>query len=186
MGTTSPGTPPCLASSFPSILNVMSATSKRKHVFISHHSQDDAEITALTNMLAKKGYDIRNSSLRLKPANQRRVEENRVSDAVIARALRMKISWAGTVIVLIGKETHARPWVNWEIKKANEQGKRLVGVYLRGGSEADVPPGLRDKSSSIVKWNANSIIQAIDGANIFQTPSGAPRPISQSYTTTCR
>jgi hypothetical protein len=39
-------------------------------------------------------------------------------------------------VVLIGKETHSRPWVNWEIEEAAKQGKRIVGVYEHGGMDA--------------------------------------------------
>jgi len=88
----------------------------------------------------------------------------------------MKISWAGTVVVLIGKETHSRPWVDWEIEQANKQGKRIVGVYVRGGTEADKPAALEKYASSIVGWNSESIMGAIDGtANPFQNPDGSPR-----------
>jgi hypothetical protein len=41
----------------------MISNSKRRHVFISHHHKDDAEVGKLTDLLSKKGYDIRNSSL---------------------------------------------------------------------------------------------------------------------------
>src|SRR5260221_9868474 len=108
----------------------MSSESDRRHVFISHHHNDDAYVTKLTSLLSKRGYDIRNSSIRAKPANQRRLEQGLVKDETIRRLLRRKISWAGTVVVLIGKETHARPWVNWEIEQANKQGKRIVGIYM--------------------------------------------------------
>jgi hypothetical protein len=88
----------------------------------------------------------------------------------------MKISWAGTVVVLVGKETHARPWVKWEIEQANKQGKRIVGVYERGGTQADLPPVLEKYASTIVGWNSDSIIDAIDGtANPFENPDGSPR-----------
>ncbi len=153
----------------------MSEESKRRHLFISHHHQDDSEISKLTNLLSGRGYDVRNSSVRMKPENQRRMEENRVSDKVIERVLRMKISWAGTVVVLIGKDTHSRPWVNWEIDKANEQGKRIVGVFVRGGTEADIPPSLEKYGSAIVNWNTDSIMGAIDGNNTFQNPDGTNR-----------
>jgi hypothetical protein len=162
----------------------MEADSKRRHLFISHHSKDDAEINKLTNLLNSKGYDIRNSSIRLNKDNQRRMDEKRVSEEAIRRVLRMKISWAGSVVVLIGKDTHSRPWVNWEIEKANEQGKRIVGVYVRGGTEADVPPGLEKYASAIVGWNADSIISAIDGDNSFQKPDGTDRPPTNSTTAT--
>jgi hypothetical protein len=153
----------------------MADSSKRRHLFISHHHQDDAEVTKLTNLLASRNYDIRNSSVRMKPENQKRMAENRVSDKVIERILRMKISWAGTVVVLIGKDTHTRPWVNWEIDKAHQQGKRIVGVYVRGGTEADIPPSLEKYGSSIVGWNTDSIMGAIDGNNVFQDSTGAIR-----------
>lgn len=153
----------------------MSEGNKRRHLFISHHHQDDGEVSKLTTLLSSKGYDVRNSSVRMKPENQRRMDEKRVSEKVIQRILRMKISWAGTAVVLIGKDTHSRPWVNWEVDKAHEQGKRIVGVYVRGGTEADIPPSLEKYGSAIVNWNADSIIGAIDGNNNFQNPDGSNR-----------
>jgi hypothetical protein len=88
----------------------------------------------------------------------------------------MKISWAGTVIVLIGKNTHSRPWVDWEIDEAHRQGKRIVGVYTRGGKESDVPAELEEYSSAIVGWNSASLMKAIDGeGNPFEDPDGNPR-----------
>lgn len=162
----------------------MATDSKRRHLFISHHSKDDAEISKLTNLLNSKGFDIRNSSIRLNKDNQRRMEEKRVGDEAIRRVLRMKISWAGSVVVLIGKDTHKRPWVNWEIEKANEQGKRIVGVFVRGGTEADVPPSLEKYGSAIVAWNTDSIMAAIDGDNSFQKPDGFDRPTTNSTTAT--
>ena len=71
---------------------------KRRHVFISHHSKDDAEVSKLTDLLSRKGYDIRNSSVRAKPANQKRLEQGLVKDETIRRLLRMKISWAGATV----------------------------------------------------------------------------------------
>lgn len=160
----------------------MSTEGNRKHLFISHHHKDDQEVTNFTKLVASQGYDIRNSSVRMKPSNQKRMEENRVSKEVIERILRMKISWASTVVVLIGKDTHTREWVNWEIDKANEQGKRIVGVFLRGGTEADIPKSFEDYGSALVNWNSDSIIAALDGENNFKRPDGTDRPRSNSST----
>jgi MTH538 TIR-like domain (DUF1863) len=79
--------------------------SKRRHVFISHHHADDAAVDKLTNLLSRRGYEIRNSSIRAKPANRDRLDKGLVKDETIKRLLRMKMSWASTVIVLIGRET---------------------------------------------------------------------------------
>src|SRR5690606_6504601 len=119
----------------------------RRHLFISHHHADDAEVDNFTRLVRQAGWDVRNSSIRAKPANQRRLERGEVKDETIRRLLRMKISWASRIVVLIGRETHKRPWVNWEIEQAHRQGKGIVGVYIRGGTEADVPEALEKYGS---------------------------------------
>lgn len=155
----------------------MSSNPLRRQVFVSHHHADDAEVDNLTSLLTNAGYEIRNSSIRAKPANQRRLDRGEVSEETIRRLLRRKISWASRVVVLIGKKTHARPWVNWEIEQANKQGKRIVGVYVRGGTEADIPPALDKYASAIVGWNSGSIMDAMEGKdNPFELPDGTPRP----------
>ncbi len=159
----------------------MSTENNRRHVFISHHHADDGEVSDLTAPLTKNGHDIRNSSIRAKPANQRRLDQGLVKEETIRRLLRMKISWAGTVVVLIGKETHKRPWVNWEIEQANKQNKRIVGVYAQGGKDAQIPTALEKYASSIVGWNTDSIMGAIDGtANAFQNADGTTREASHN------
>ena len=165
----------------------MTPESKRRHVFISHHHKDDAEVGKLTDLLARRGYDIRNSSIRAKPKNQARLDKGLVKPETIRRLLRMKISWAGKVIVLIGKQTHSRPWVDWEIKQAHRQGKPIIGVYAEGASEADVPPSFEEYGTKLVDWNPDRIIDALDGTtSLFQTPDGAPREqVHAVSTSTC-
>ena len=159
----------------------------RRHVFISHHHADDAQVTNLTNMLARSGYEIRNSSIRAKPANQRRLDAGLIPERTLKRLLRMKMSWASTVVVLIGKDTHKRPWVDWEIKKANELGKRIVGVYERGGTENDVPDAFNQYGDALVSWNSSNVIDAIEGkSDPFENPDGAPRlPINEPPRSSC-
>jgi len=154
----------------------MDSENKRRHVFISHHHADDVEVDNLTSLLKKNGCDIRNSSIRAKPANQRRLDKGLIKPETIRRLLRMKISWAQSVMVLIGKETHSREWVSWEIEQANKQGKRIVGVFAQGEKDAKVPDSLEKYASAIVGWNSENIMAAIDGtANEFQNPDGSTR-----------
>lgn len=159
----------------------------RRHVFISHHHADDEKVDQMTDLLKRGGTDVRNSSVRMKPENQRRMDEGRVKDETIRRLLRMKISWATTVVVLIGKDTHTRKWVEWEINQAAKQGKRIVGVYTHGGTDAEKPAALERYASSIVAWNTDSIIDAIDGkSNQFQNSDGTARgAVHPSTTTVC-
>lgn len=165
----------------------MADNSKRHHVFISHHHADDAEVDKLTKLLSRHGNDIRNSSIRAKPANQARLDRGEIKDETIRRLLRMKISWASTLVVLVGEDTHARPWVDWEIQEAHRQGKRIVGVFVRGGTDANKPAALEQYASSIVGWNSESIVEAIEGTeNSFELPDGKARPpVHTGKTTKC-
>ena len=149
---------------------------KRRHVFISHHNADDAQVTSLTNMLRRNALEIRNSSIRAKPANAERLRKGLIADKTLKRLLRMKMSWASTVVVVIGKNTHSRPWVNWEIETAHRLGKRIVGVYEKGGTENDIPPALDKYGDAIVAWNSKNIIGAIEGrCDPQETPAGIER-----------
>jgi len=162
----------------------MGDNSKRRHVFISHHHADDAEVDNLTKLLTTRGNDIRNSSIRAKPANRARLDRGEVKDETIRRLLRMKISWASTVVVLVGKDTHSRLWVEWEINEAHRQGKRIVGVFVRGGTDADKPAALEQYASSIVGWNSKTVVDAIEGVqNSFELPDGTQRPPTHALTT---
>lgn len=162
----------------------MTPESTRRHLFISHHHKDDAEVTKMTALLSRHGWDIRNSSIRMKPSNEQRRQMGLIPEAVIQRALRMRISWAQSVVVLIGKDTHERRWVNWEIEEAHRQGKRIIGVFARGGTNADIPPALEKfATQEIVGWNTNSIVNALDGINTeFQNSDGTPRPRATAAT----
>lgn len=151
------------------------SSGRTKNVFISHHHKDDKHVDNLTKLLAKNDYSIRNSSIRAKPANQERLDKGLVKDSTIRRLLRMKMSWAGTVVVLVGKETHTRPWVDWEIREAKRQGKNIVGVYEHGLKEkVELPPALEQYATACVGWSSDSIIDAINGSPNFQNPDGSP------------
>jgi hypothetical protein len=160
----------------------MTPDSKRLHVFISHYHKDDTDVGNLTKLLNGRGYDVRNSSIRANPKNQERLNKGLVKEETIRRLLRMKISWAGKVIVLIGKDTHTRRWVNWEIEQAHKQNKDIIGVFARGATDADVPASLRKYGCGRVAWNADSIVAALEGTDApFQDSDGTASP-TPAYT----
>lgn len=159
----------------------------RKHVFISHHHRDDAAVDRLTALLKGRDIDLRNSSIRaLRPENQARFEKKQVADETIKRWLRRKVSWASTVVVLIGEQTHSRDWVTWEIEEAHRQGKHIIGVYERGGLDSELPERLKDYGCTTVAWNAQSIIEAIEGgAPRFEDSYGKPSAKGTHATSCC-
>jgi hypothetical protein len=147
---------------------------KIRNVFVSHHHKDDASVDGLTKLAAGKGYNLRNSSIRVKPENANRLAQKKVSDNTIKRLLRMKLRWASQLIVVVGKETHTRDWVNWEIQTANDMGIPIIGVYENGLTDkVERPEKLNDYATSIVSWRAGSIIDALEGKGDFQNPDGS-------------
>jgi len=142
---------------------------KSKNVFISHYNRDEEHIQNLKALLEKRGYKLKNSSIDSTKPNQAS------NDEYIKRLLRLRIQWAGTFIVLIGKETHKREWVNWEIEQAAKKGKRIVGVHIEGEKDSDIPDNFHKLGDALVGWTSEKIIDAIEGKiNNWETPEGQP------------
>jgi hypothetical protein len=83
--------------------------------------------------------------------------------------------------VPISADTHKSDWVNWEIEYAMKMGKRIVGVWLPGAKDSDLPEALDLYANAIVGWQADRIIDAIEGRiNEIRKADGseaAPRPL---------
>lgn len=157
-----------------------------KNVFVSHHHKDDSSVDGLSSMLSSKDYQLRNSSIRVKPENQARLDQKQVSDLTIKRLLKAKIRWASQVIVVIGKETHSRDWVNWEIEAAHRLGKPIIGVYENGlKDKVKIPENLEKYATSIVGWRAEPVISSLNGESQFQEPDGSVSPKIHGGSFTC-
>lgn len=142
---------------------------KQKNVFISHHGKDDEHIRNLKDLLAKKGYILKNSSIDSTKPNQANNPD------YIKSILRPRMAWAGTTIVLIGPETHTREWVDWEIEHSNKLGNRIVGVFIHGASGSDVPEAFNKYGDALVGWNSKCAIEAIEGKNNnWENTDGTP------------
>lgn len=48
--------------------------------------------------------------------------------AYIKRVIADKIKQCDVFVVLIGKKSHKREWISWEIEKAKEYGKKIVAI----------------------------------------------------------
>ncbi|WP_291445524.1 TIR domain-containing protein [Desulfovibrio sp.] len=142
-----------------------------KNVFISHYSKDDEHISKLKDLLKKNGYTIKNSSIDSTKPN------NASSPEYIRGILSDRINWAGCVVVLIGPHTHSREWVNDEIEIAAKRGKRIVGIFINGASDAKLPAKFEEFGDALVGWTSEKIIDAINGIiDNFENSDGSLRP----------
>ena len=68
--------------------------------------------------------------------------------------------------------------MDWEIKYAVQQGKRVVGVFAQGATDADIPEELgKCGDAAIVGWQGDRVVDAINGdIGEWDDPqSGEPR-----------
>ncbi len=145
---------------------------KRNNIFISHHGKDDDKVQALKERLCSSGYNVHNFSV----DSTKHKDGRKPTDAVIARFLRMQIRWSGTFVCLIGKDTYTRPWVNFEIRQAHLQGKRIIGVYAHGFKDTELPEAFKRYGNNTFGWNSiDKIGDAIAGKPLpFENPDSTP------------
>ena len=100
--------------------------------------------------------------------------------------LKPAIDWAGTVVVLIGNNTHKSDWVNWEIEYAQQCQKKIIGVYIQGEKDSELPEALKDYAESCVGWNAEKIDEVIRNDRvIWEDQNGNPIAPNASSHVSC-
>ncbi|MCU0310994.1 MAG: TIR domain-containing protein [Acidimicrobiales bacterium] len=139
-------------------------------MFISHRHEDDALVTDLKSLLAGRNVVIRDSSITTENPNKASSE-----DYIKSGVLAPTINCAGKVIVIITPDTKNHEWVDWEIEYAEKQGKEIIGVWAPGSEGCEVPVPLEQHADSIVSWDADKIVDALDGKQQWDQPDGSPR-----------
>ena len=144
-----------------------------KNVFISHVHEDDALVPNLKQLIERAGMVVRNGSVTSdRPNDAQNVEY------IKREILKPRIEWASTLVVLITHDTADSWWVNWEIQYAVQLGKRVVGVFAQGATDADIPEELgKCGDAAIVGWQGNRVVDAINGdiAEWDNPQTGQPR-----------
>ena len=130
-----------------------------KNVFISHIHEDDALLSDLKNLVSRAGMQVRDGSITKDKPNDAKNEQY-IKHGILAP----RIDWASTLVVLITDDTAYSDYVNWEIKYAVEHGKRVVGVFARGATDANIPEELgKCGDAAIVSWRGDRVVDAING-----------------------
>lgn len=136
-----------------------------KNIFVSHYHADADKIKSLKEILAKHGMIMRDSSI-----YENKNPNNAHNEEYIKSFIRPQIDWAGTMIVLIGTRTSQSDYVNWEIKHAASNGKRIIGVYLYGKKDENIPEALKQYGDALCGWNGEKIIECINGDDSWDGP----------------
>jgi len=142
-----------------------------KNIFISHFNKDDAQVQQLKTRLNGSGCTVRNFSI----DSSKHKDGRKPSDAVVQRLLDIRIKSCSTFICLLGPDTHSRPWVNYEIRKAYQEGKQVVGVYTHGNKDGVIlPEPMRRYGTSTIGWNSlDKLSDIINGKlTVFENQAG--------------
>src|SRR3954471_6078102 len=94
-----------------------------RHVFYSlHYDEDRSRVAAILSSKALEG------QVEAEPAQWAKLK--RSGDFAIKRWLDQHLKGRSCTVVLIGRETANRPWVQYEIKRSWELKLGLIGVYV--------------------------------------------------------
>lgn len=146
---------------------------EKKNIFISHVHEDDDLVPKLKDLIDNAGMEVRDGSITSEKPNEAENE-----DYIKREILEPRIKWASTLVVLITHDTAQSWWVNWEIKRAIELGKNVVGVFAQGATDADIPEELQIcGDAAIVEWQGGRLVDAINGQiHDWDNPeTGSPR-----------
>lgn len=95
---------------------------KRQIFYSFHYDNDVFRVQQIRNMGALEDN---------KPVSANDWETvKRKGDINIEKWINDNMKYRSCIVVLIGEETHKRKWVKHEIKKAWEEGKGLLGIYI--------------------------------------------------------
>ena len=120
-----------------------------KNVFVSHYHEDEDSIKQFKDLLSAD-YCIKNYSVTSEKYN------NATNEEYIKSLLRPLINQSSTLICLIGPETHDSKWVDWEIREAEKLDRQIIGVYIQGAKDSDIPPALEIRRLTGLPERSNS------------------------------
>lgn len=123
-------------------------------IFISHSWAYVVDLRNLKNLLENRGY----FSVQFEEATPD-VPINSENASYIKQRLRQKISNSDVVLGIAGVYASYSDWMTWELDKALELDKPIIGVVPRGAERISTVVSSRAKE--VVRWNTESIVTAI-------------------------
>jgi len=133
---------------------------RNMRIFVSYSFSNTASYDKFNDLLKRLKYrtyfNFRSSAIDLDTKIKSKDER------VLREQLRARIKWANTVVVLIGKKTHERKWVNWEIEEAIKLNREVIGIIIPDESDLKIPSVFKKHGIAILEWNEEKILDRIN------------------------
>jgi hypothetical protein len=123
-----------------------------KRVFISFHAEDEAQVELLRQQAKNEQSDIAFIDYSIKEPFDEKWKTQAAE----------RIKQSSVFICMIGPETYKREAVIWEINKAYELGKKVIGVRIYRNENHQVPKPLQDHNAKIINWNLKDIAAELE------------------------
>lgn len=123
-------------------------------IFISHSWAYIDDLNSLKRLLENRGY----FNVQFEEATPD-VPINSDNAYYIRQRLKQKISNSDVVLGIAGIYASHSEWMAWELDKALELGKPIIGVVPRGAER--VSTFVSSRANEVVRWNTDSIVEAI-------------------------
>lgn len=123
-------------------------------IFISHSWAYIDDLNSLKRLLENRGY----FNVQFEEATPD-VPINSDNAYYIRQRLKQKISNSDVILGIAGIYASHSEWMAWELDKALELRKPIIGVVPRGAER--VSTVVSSRANEVVRWNTDSIVDAI-------------------------
>ena len=120
-------------------------------MFISFHVEDEAQVSLLRHQ-AKNSDKLEFIDYSVKEPFDEKWKTQCTE----------RIKQSSILVVMIGPDTYKREAVLWEINKAYELGKKVVGVRIYRDQYHQIPQPLLVNHAKIIEWDLEKIQGEID------------------------
>ncbi|MGB0342459.1 MAG: TIR domain-containing protein [Parvibaculales bacterium] len=151
-----------------------------RNLFVSHKHEDDDKVVRLKENLGSRDYNVRDYSVTKDNPNKAHNE-----DYIKREILKPRLDASSVLVVIVTPDTKNSDYVDWEIEYAAKHNKRIVGVWGHGSKDCELPEALEDNYDSLVAWDTDKIIRAIEGENFNEEEDGRKRPYKKMKPAPC-
>lgn len=123
-----------------------------RRVFISFHVEDEAQVELLRQQAKDERFDIEFTDYSIKEPFDEKWKTQAAE----------RIKQSSVFICMIGPETYQREAVIWEINKAYELGKKVIGVRIYRNENHKIPEPLVNNDAKIIEWNLKDIAAELE------------------------
>ncbi len=123
-------------------------------VFISHSWQYVSDLNNLRNLLNERGYF--NVEFTEVPPSE---PINSTSASYIKTKLTERLKESDIVLGIAGIYATHSDWMTWELDKALNLNKKIIGV--KPGGNTNISSMVNSRAVEVVDWNTESIVSAI-------------------------